>query len=154
MNDVLVYKRARFGTRLPASRVYTRSHCWLLEREPGVWRVGLTAFAVRMLGDIIEYEFEAAPGSRVEAGQKIGWIEGFKSVSDIHSAAEGAFAGENALLRDDITLLESDPYERGWLYEVEGRPQPDSLDAAAYAAVLDGAIDRMLASLREENEDG
>ncbi|MBI1896204.1 MAG: glycine cleavage system protein H [Acidobacteria bacterium] len=143
---MLAYKRARFGTRLPTDRLYTRSHYWLKETGPGRWRVGFTKFATRMLGDIVEYQFDVAAGTPVAIGAKIGWIEGFKAVSDLYSVAEGRFEGGNADLREDITLIESDPYERGWLYAVEGRPEPGSVDAGGYAAVLDATIDKMLAS--------
>jgi glycine cleavage system H protein len=143
---MLVYKRARFGTRLPTDRLYTRSHYWLLESEAGLWRVGFTKFATRMLGDIVEYQLEVAVESRVDVGQKIGWIEGFKAVSDIYSVVEGAFSGENPGLRADITLLESDPYERGWLYHASGRPEANGVDAHGYATILDATIDKMLAS--------
>jgi glycine cleavage system H protein len=143
--DSLAYKRARFGTRLPVDRVYTRSHYWLLQAEPGLWRVGLTKFATRMLGDIVEYQFEVQSNDSVEVGQKLGWIEGFKAVSDIYSVAEGGFSGDNPALRDDITLLESDPYEGGWLYAVNGRPEPEGVDVSGYATILDATIDRMLA---------
>ena len=149
---MLVYRRARFGTRLPTDRVYTRSHYWLREIEPAVWRVGFTKFATRMLGDIVEYQFEVEPGSRVELGQKIGWIEGFKAVSDLYSVAQGEFAGANAEIRRDITVLESDPYEHGWLYQVSGRPEPDGVDANGYATILDATIDKMLASRHDAEE--
>ena len=43
------YKRSRFSTRLPWDRLYTASHFWVFEAEPGRWRVGLTKFAARML---------------------------------------------------------------------------------------------------------
>jgi glycine cleavage system H protein len=151
---MLAYKRARFGTRLPTDRFYTRSHYWLLEAEPGVWRVGFTKFATRMLGDTVEYQFDVAPDSHVDIGQKMGWMEGFKAVSDIYSVAEGVFSGENPELREDITLLESDPYERGWLYAVSGRPEANGVDANGYATILDATIDKMLASRHgaEEHE--
>lgn len=148
-SGVLVYKRARFATRLPTDRFYTRAHYWLLEEEPGLWRVGFTKFATRMLGDIVEYQFEVEPGSRAEVGQKIGWIEGFKAVSEIYSAAEGEFGGGNPGVAEDITLLESDPYQRGWLYRVRGRREPDSVDANGYATILDATIDKMLSSRHE-----
>ncbi len=153
-SGMLIYKRARFATRLPVDRLYTRSHYWLLEIQPAVWRIGFTTFATRMLGDIVEYQFEVESGNRVQPGQKIGWIEGFKALSDIYSVAEGDFGGGNAELSGDITLLESDPYGRGWLYQVSGRPEPDGVDANGYATILDATIDKMLASRHEAEGHG
>ena len=152
--NTLAYKRARFATRLPQDRFYTRSHYWLREVEPTVWRVGFTKFATRMLGDMVEYQFDVEAGSRVEFGQKLGWVEGFKAVSDIYSVAEGDFGGGNAELGTDITLIESDPYERGWLYQVSGRPEPDGVDATGYATILDATIDKMLASRHDSEGHG
>lgn len=149
-SESLGYRRARFGTRLPMDRLYTRSHYWLLETDPGLWRVGLTMFATRMLGDIVEYQFDLQPDNPVHLGQKIGWVEGFKALSDVYSVAEGAFAGANQALLGDITLLDSDPYERGWLYAVSGRPEPDGVDVHGYVTILDATIDKMLAARHEQ----
>jgi glycine cleavage system H protein len=149
VSATLAYKRVRFGTRLPTDRRYTRSHYWLLETGVGTWRVGFTKFAIRMLGDVVEYQFETVPEGRIEVGAKIGWIEGFKAVSDIFSAAEGVFEGTNPELKDDITLLESDPYGRGWLYAVKGQPEPESVDVHGYVTILDATIDKMLESRHE-----
>jgi glycine cleavage system H protein len=102
-----------------------------------------------MLGDIVEYQFDVEPGSSVICGQKIGWIEGFKAVSDLYAVAGGDFAGSNPGLREDITLIESDPFERGRLYELKGDPEPGGLDASGYATVLDATIDKMLSTRHE-----
>jgi len=149
---LLEYKRTRFGTRLPENILYTRSHYWLAEDaiEPGLWRVGFTKFALRMLGDLVEFQLEPANKSEIEIGARIGWIEGFKAVSDIFSVASGAFAGANPALREDITLLESDPYGRGWLYAVHGTPEPEAVDVHGYVGILDATIDKMLANRHEE----
>ena len=149
---MLEYKRTRFGTRLPEDILYTRSHYWLAEdkAEPGQWRVGFTKFALRMLGDLVEFQLEPTAQSEIEIGARIGWIEGFKAVSDIFAVARGEFAGSNPALRDDITLLENDPYGRGWLYAVRGAPEPEAVDVHGYVGILDATIDKMLANRHEE----
>ena len=123
------YKRSRFATRLPVGHRYTRSHYWLSRDAAGRWRVGLTTFATRMLGDLVECTFALAPGNPVEVGQPIGSIEGFKAISDIYAVASGRFAGANEALDTDITLVESAPYGEGWLYAVDG-----SADRAAWTS--------------------
>jgi glycine cleavage system H protein len=102
-----------------------------------------------MLGDLVEFQLEPAVGADVAVGGKVGWIEGFKAVSDIYSVAAGAFAGANAALREDITLLESDPYRSGWLYAVRGRPEPEAVDVYGYVTILDATIDKMLEGRHE-----
>ncbi len=143
------YRRSRFATRLPVGRRYTRSHYWLDPDEAGCWRIGLTTFATRMLGDLVECMFAVEPGEPVAIGQPIGSIEGFKAVSDVYAVASGRFAGANEALDADITLVESAPYGDGWLYAVDGTADPDSLAVEEYVHVLDATIDRMLENRRE-----
>lgn len=137
------YKRSRFSTRLPTDRRYTRSHFWLSELEDGTWRAGLTRFATRMLGDLVEHGFEVRPGDSLTVGQTIGWVEGFKAVSELYSVMSGEFLGGNPELDQDVTLLDSDPYGKGWLYQVRGEPDPESVDVNGYVTHLDGTIDQM-----------
>lgn len=147
------YKRSRFVTHLPTDRMYTPSHYWLLEEEPSVWRVGLTRFATRMLGEIVEVGITVMPGERIALGQVVGFLEGFKAMSDVYSMVEGTFLGASAELDRDITLLENDPYARGWLFRASGTIEPRSTDVEGYAAILDSTIDAMLASRHESAEE-
>jgi glycine cleavage system H protein len=148
----LLYKRARFVTRLPVDRLYSPSHFWIAEQQAGIWRVGFTRFATRMLGEIVEHEFQVDVGAPVEAGQIIGWIEGFKAISDIYSVAGGKFAGGNPALTEKIELLGKEPYGAGWLYAIEGKPDSHCTDVHGYAGLLDATIDKMLEK-QEYSED-
>jgi glycine cleavage system H protein len=143
------YKRSRFGARLPVGYLYTPSHYWLSEAQPGLWRIGFTKFAIRMLGDLVECNFAVKPGEAVEIGQAIGAVEGFKAVAEIYCVVAGEFACASPQLEQDITLVESDPHGAGWLYEARGAPEPASVDVHGYIAILDATIDRMLGSRHE-----
>jgi len=147
------FKQARFTTRLPREHTYSASHYWLHELEPGLWRVGLTKFATRMLGDLVEHEFRPSPGEPVAVGDAIGWIEGFKALSDIYCVAGGEFAGGNPELQRDLTRVDADPYDTGWLYQVRGEPEPGALDVEGYVAHLTGTIDRMLAEQQQVEDE-
>jgi glycine cleavage system H protein len=137
------YRRSRFSTRLLTDRLYTASHFWVMEQEPGLWRVGLTKFAGRMLGDVVDIGIDVHPGSTVQLGEAVGWFEGFKARSDLYSVVAGRFAGGNRALEQDIDVIDRDRYGIGWLYAVEGTPDPDARDAAGYVQWLDEVIDRM-----------
>jgi glycine cleavage system H protein len=146
----LHYKRSRFITDLPVDYRYSASHAWIAPQGEKTWRVGLTKFATRMLGEIVDVGFEAAPGARVKQGDVIGWIEGFKAISDIFCIAEGEFAGANSNLKTEIELVSRDCYGRGWLYLVNGQPDPRCVDVYAYRDILDETIDRILAKQQSE----
>jgi glycine cleavage system H protein len=148
----LLYKRARFVTHLPVDRLYSPSHFWIAEHQTGVWRVGFTRFATRMLGEIVEHEFQVNVGAPIDSGQIIGWIEGFKAISDIYSVAGGKFAGGNPELTEKIELLSKEPYGAGWLYAIEGQPDSRCTDVHGYVGLLDATIDKMLEK-QEYSED-
>lgn len=142
--NFLSYRRNRFSTKLPLDRQYTAAHFWIQERGEGRLRIGLTKFATRMLGELVEAGAEVAVGDAVEVGQVIGWVEALKAASDLYSMAAGSFAGLNGELALDPELLQREPYGQGWLYEVDGTPEPEAMSAEDYAALLDQIIDKML----------
>ncbi len=152
VSETSFYKRATFVTHLPTDCLYSPSHFWLHEIEPGRWRVGFTKFATRMLGEIVEVQWEKGEGAPVKSGEIIGSIEGFKAISDIYCVADGAFAGGNAALREDIELVSREPYTGGWLYEVQGQPDEKCIDVAGYRGLLDATIDRILE--KQEKDEG
>ena len=142
--EAAAYRRANFSTRLPVDYLYSPSHFWLAQRADGIWRVGFTRFATRMLGEMVDHEFQTEMGSTIRPGQILGWIEGFKAISDLFCAGEGHFRGGNPDLVDQITLVNKDPYGAGWLYELDGQPDARCVDVRGYQAVLDRTIDQLL----------
>lgn len=144
------YKRSSFVTHLPVGYLYSPSHFWLAPEEGGRWRIGFTKFATRMLGEIVDHQWEKTPGASVSAGEIIGSIEGFKAISDIYCVANGSFAGGNPALREKIELVGEEPYGAGWLYVVEGTPDEKCCDLEAYRSLLDATIDRILEKQKAE----
>lgn len=139
------FKHARFSARFPEGYRYSKSHYWMapVEGEPGLWRVGFTKFATRMLGELVDCEWKPAEGGAVEPGQIIGWVEGFKAASDVYSVMAGAFAEGNPYLKQDACVVRTDPYEVGWLYAVRGEPEPENMDVHGYIEYLSAIIHRM-----------
>ena len=155
-DSFLAYSRSRFSTRLPTDRSFTRGHFWLAMEDAGIARVGFTKFATRMLGEVVELEFEATAGAGITTGRVVGWLEGFKAVSDLYAPADGIFVGGNPNLEDPelIERIHKDPYGDGWLYRMRlgaGLPD-DALTPDEYARFLDGTIDRMMGTDSGETE--
>ena len=115
MSATSFYKRSTFVTHLPVECLYSPSHFWLARIEGDRWRVGFTKFATRMLGEIVEVQWDKAAGDAVASGAIIGSIEGFKAISDIYCVADGSFAGGNPGLVANIEKVGEDPYGAGWL---------------------------------------
>ena len=137
------YKRARFSSDLPSDRLYSASHFWLKEIASGLWQVGFTQFATRMLGEIVEFQLDIQPNECVSIGRVIGHIEALKAVSDIYCIVEGTLHSINISLEEDVTLISSDPYNQGWLYQTQGQPDSNCMDVHGYISLLDQTIDRL-----------
>jgi glycine cleavage system H protein len=148
----LHYKRSNFATQLPVDYVYSPSHSWAASLGDNLWRVGLTKFATRMLGETVDHGFEVEPGARVATGQIIGWVEGFKAITDLFCVAEGEFVGRNQALQENIKLLSKEPYAGGWLYEVKGIPDRKCMEVHIYRDLLDKTIERILAQQKHSEE--
>jgi len=143
--ELIRFKHSRFSTHLPAGFMYSPSHYWMAEdtQEEGLWRVGFTKFATRMLGELVEAEFETEIGSPVAPGQALGWVEGFKAASDVFCTMEGTFRGGNPTLDEDACIVRSSPYEEGWLYSVQGKPEAEAMDVQGYITLLEKTITKM-----------
>lgn len=152
-DQAIYYKRSRFTTHLPRDRRYSPAHYWLLEESTGIWRIGFTRFATRMLGDMVEFDFVVREGERVVLGDEIGTVEGLKAVTSIFASGSGLFLGESAQLRSNVTLVESDPYGKGWLYRLQGAAAPDAVNVEGYIAILDATIDKMMDNRHAGMED-
>jgi glycine cleavage system H protein len=80
--------------------------------------VGLSAFAVDELGDIVFVELPEE-GDKVEFEQSMGAVESVKAASDLYSPVTGTVIEKNSALEDQPELLNQDPYgEEGWLIKV------------------------------------
>jgi glycine cleavage system H protein len=146
------YKRSNFVTHLPVECLYSPSHFWLARVDGGHWRVGFTKFATRMLGEIVDLQFEKQPDDPVASGEIIGAIEGFKAISDIYCVADGRFLGGNEALREAIELVGKEPYAGGWLYEFDGTPDAKCVDLESYRRLLDTTIDRILEKQQHDEQ--
>ncbi|CAM3560313.1 glycine cleavage system protein GcvH [Micrococcus flavus] len=122
---------------IPEGLKYSADHEWLQSADAdGVVRVGITDFAQDALGDVVYVDLPEV-GSEVSAGAAVGEVESTKSVSDVISPVSGTVAAVNDDLDGEPGLVNTAPYEGGWLFEVtlSDESELDSLmDAEGYAS--------------------
>ncbi|QDU52186.1 Glycine cleavage system H protein [Gimesia panareensis] len=119
MPDDLVFMMGNFEARIPQDRVYSKSHLWLLP-EADHYRVGFTAYSVRLLQDVYFLDWFIDPFTVVQEKQKIGEIESSKALSDLYAPSAGKILEFNeALLNDPSAINQTDNYDKGWLFEME-----------------------------------
>ena len=118
----------------PQQLRYSKEHEWLSVAEDGVATVGITEFAANALGDVVYAQLPEV-GSAVTAGETCGELESTKSVSDLYSPVTGEVTEINEDVVNDPSLVNSAPFEGGWLFKVRLTEEPsDLLSADEYTA--------------------
>jgi glycine cleavage system H protein len=111
---------------IPDDLYYLESHEWV-RPDGDTARVGISDFAQDELGDVVFVELPDE-GESVEAEGQFGVVESIKAVSDLYSPVGGTVTAVNEELFDAPELVNEDPYEAGWMLELEGVSE-DALDA-------------------------
>ena len=131
-------------TSIPENLRYTAEHEWVTQVGDKTVRVGITDFAQDALGDVVFVQLPEVD-AEVTSGESFAEVESTKSVSDIFGPLDGRVAAVNESLESAPELVNSSPYEDGWLVEITVADDVDLdevvgelLDAAGYAAVIGG----------------
>jgi len=103
--------------------------------------IGITAFAVDQLGDIVFLELPEVSDA-VELGESFGTVESVKAVEDLKAPVSGTVIEVNEAMIDSPELIVEDPYGEGWLLKVRvDNPDDelaDTLSASEYRAHVEG----------------
>lgn len=97
---------------------YTEEHEWAVLSKEGIIRVGITDYAQCLLGDIVYVDLPPV-GTLAAALQPMGTIESVKTVSDLFSPLDGVIVRVNERLQSAPELVNEQPYEEGWLVEID-----------------------------------
>ncbi len=123
----------------PEELLYSQEHEWV-SVDGNRARVGITDFAQDALGDVVYVEMPEL-GATVSANVSCAEVESTKAVSDVYSPVSGTVSAINDGLTNTPERLNQDPYQEGWIYEVE-MSDPSELDAmmdaSAYRAFSEG----------------
>ena len=101
----------------PEDLRYTKEHEWA-RLENGRVRVGITRFAADRLSDVVFIELPAV-GTIVKSMEPFGVIESVKAASDLYAPVSGTVVEVNRTLVDAPELVNSDPYDRGWMILIQ-----------------------------------
>ena len=118
----------------PADLKYTKEHEWA--RVDGkIVTIGITRFAVEQLGDITQVDLPKE-GETVRKNDVLGTVESVKAVSDVYAPVSGKVVKVNTPLGDTPEYLSDDPYDEGWMVQLEMSNEAELaelMDAKAYA---------------------
>ncbi|WP_069815128.1 glycine cleavage system protein GcvH [Streptomyces sp. TP-A0874] len=121
----------------PQQLRYSKEHEWLTDPEDGVSTVGITSHAADALGDVVFVQLPEV-GDSITAGEPCGELESTKSVSELYAPLSGEIVETNLEVVEDPALVNTAPFEGGWLFKVkvaEGAlDSADLLSADEYTA--------------------
>ena len=122
----------------PATLQYTADHEWIRHEADGTATIGITDFAQHELGDIVYVDINTV-GQSLAKGDVFGSVEAVKTVSDLFLPVDGEVLEVNTEIEKSPELLNTDPYEAGWIVKIKpaDATQTDGLLAAdAYKELI------------------
>ncbi len=118
---------------------YTKDHEWGKSAD-GKVRVGISDYAQDQLGEIVFVELPEV-GDTFEKGEEFGTLESVKAVSELYMPIGGEIIGVNAQLEDSPELVNSEPYDGGWIIDVAPSDEGEInglMDKSTYIEELKG----------------
>ncbi len=126
---------------IPANLFYTEEHEWV-RIEGNTATIGITDFAQEQLDELVYVEVDTV-GEELARHEVFGTVEAVKTTSDLFMPLAGKVIEFNSELDesdgDNPTMVNEDPYGKGWIVKVELSDPDDReglLDAAAYTALI------------------
>ncbi|PSP10787.1 MAG: glycine cleavage system protein H [Cyanobacteria bacterium SW_11_48_12] len=123
----------------PEDLKYLDSHEYVrLEGENAT--IGISAFAVDQLGDIVFLELPET-GEELTKGESFGTVESVKAVEDLYAPISGTVLERNEAVIDSPETIEKDPYGEAWFLKLRINNTDDlqdTLSAAEYRAKVEG----------------
>jgi glycine cleavage system H protein len=118
---------------IPADLRYCASHEWI-RLEGDIATVGISDHAQAELTDVVFVELPAL-GRKVDVGDPTAVVESVKAASDIYAPIGGEVIEANDAVEADPSLVNTDPYGKGWIFKLRVKDPADAarlMDASAY----------------------
>ncbi len=123
----------------PENLRYTDTHEYV-QLDGQIATVGITAFAIDQLGDIVFLELPAV-GTVIQQGVAFGTVESVKAVEDLKAPISGTVLECNQAMVDTPEDLVNDPYSAGWLVKIQVNDASElasAMTAADYRSKVEG----------------
>ena len=123
----------------PDDLLYSREHTWA-RIDGNLAIIGLTDYAQEKLGEVLHIELPQIDAP-IEQDEPFGTIESSKTVTELISPVSGEVVRVNDDMVDDMGIINSDPYDTGWMIVVEIRDLSELdnlLEAAEYKDYVGG----------------
>src|SRR5262249_6970303 len=133
-----IYRKI-IAMNIPSNLKYAESHEWINVQD-GIGTVGITEHAQNELSDVVFVDLPKV-GRTVKARETTAVVESVKAASDIYSPVSGEIIEVNGALSSDPALVNTSPYEKGWMFKIRlSQPAEVNIlkDAAGYQKQIGG----------------
>ena len=120
--------------KTPKGLKYAKTDEWI-KVDGDEATIGITDFAQDQLSDVVYVEVMVDEDDSVSKGDTVATVESVKAAADVNFPASGTITEINEALADQPELLNSDPYEAGWIVKMkldDPAELDDLMDAEAY----------------------
>ena len=117
----------------PQNYKFAKEHEWALKTAEGI-KLGISDYAQKELGDVVYVDLPAV-GKKIQKGNSFMTVESVKAVSDIYAPVDGVVKAINENLSGQPDLVNTNPYENGWMVVIEPSNESqynEMMDAAGY----------------------
>ncbi len=124
-------------SEVPDNLSYTKDHEWMLVKDDGKVRIGITDHAQDALSDVVFVELPEI-GSKFSEGDAMAVAESVKAASDIYAPVSGEIVEVNDKLEESPELINESPYDFGWMVVmIPDNKLENTLDSKSYLELID-----------------
>ncbi len=103
---------------IPRDRKYAETHEWIKITEGNKARLGISDYAQKKLKSVV-YVDKPEVGKEFSKGDLITTVESVKAIGEVFAPVRCKVLGFNEELDENPSLINQDPYEKGWIVEIE-----------------------------------
>jgi len=136
------------GYDMPDGLYYNEEHCWARVDGTKV-TVGMNDFFQKEAGDIVFVDLPEEE-DEVSQGEVCGKIQSRKWIGKLVAPVSGEIEEINEEMEEDPSLINTDPYDKGWILVIEASDLDSELDNLVHGDDVAGFIEKEIKRAEEE----
>jgi len=104
--------------RIPQGLFFSKNHTWAYLEKSGIAKVGLDDLLLQIVGQMKISNLKNT-GEMIKKGDLLTEIDQNGKSLRIYSPISGEIMNSNSIIAEDPGILNEDPYEKGWIYNIK-----------------------------------
>jgi glycine cleavage system H protein len=104
--------------RIPQGIYFNKNHTWTHLGESGAAKVGLDDFLQHVIGNVRLTNLKNQ-GESIKKGELLAEVKQEGKVLKVYSPISGEVLEINSTLTENPEIINSDPYDQGWIYQIK-----------------------------------